>query len=204
MTGYDVDTTLTYKPITQSVEFSRLFEKQDAQNLLFTSALRMNSTFPYITPITELPSNPPIEVMDAGLIDNFGLEEAVKFIYTFRTWLTTHTRRIIIIQIRDQVKKQKIWGNSPTDIFGSLTFPVTQFYNSLFPVENFKEDRMIEYLSHGYNGRLSVVYFQLNNQGNEDVSLSWRLTDYEKNIILTSMGTEENKDALEKLKKLMK
>ena len=203
MTGYDVDTTLTYKPITQSIEFSRLFKNQDAQNLLFTSALRMNATFPFITPLTELPSNPPIEVMDAGLIDNFGLEDAVKFIYTFRTWLSTHTGRIIIIQIRDQVKKQKIWANTPTDIMGSITFPITQFYTSLFPVENFKEDRMVEYMSRWYPGKVSVVYFQLNNEGNYDISLSWRLTDREKAIVLNSMKTKENIDAQKQLKKLM-
>ncbi len=204
MTGYDVDPNLTYRPITQSIEFSRFFKEQDAKNLLFTSALRMNSTFPYITPLTELPSNPPIELMDAGLIDNFGLEDAVKFIYTFRNWLPKHTGRIIIVQIRDQVKKQRIWGNSPTDIMGSITFPVSQFYSSLFPVESFKEDRMVEYMSQWYKGKISVVYFQLNNEGNDDLSLSWRLTDREKSIILNSMKTEDNKEALKQLKKLMK
>ncbi|HTA27769.1 MAG TPA: patatin-like phospholipase family protein [Bacteroidia bacterium] len=204
MTGYDVDTTFSYKPIPQSIEFSRVFKDQGAQNLFFTSALRMNSTFPFISPLTELPSNPPIEAMDAGLIDNFGLEEAVKFVYTYRNWLPSHTRRILIIQIRDQVKKQRIWGNSPTDILGSITFPITQFYTALFPVENFKEDRMVEYMSAWYKGRIDVVYFQLNNEGNDDVSLSWRLTDREKYIILNSMKTAENQDALAQLKKLMR
>ena len=204
MTGYDIDTTLTYRPITQSIEFSRLFKEQNAQNLFFTSALRMNSTFPFISPLTELPSDPAIEVMDAGMIDNFGLEEAVKFIYTYRTWLPKHVRRIIIIQIRDQVKKQRIWGNSPTDLLGSITFPVTQFYNSLFPVENFKEDRMVEYMSQWYKGKVNVVYFQLNNNGNEDISLSWRLTDREKDTVLNSMKTMENQDAIQQLKRLMK
>ena len=204
MTGYDVDTNVTYKPNTQSIEFSRFFAKQDAQNLFFTSALRMNSTFPFISPLTELPSDPPVEAMDAGLIDNFGMEEALKFIYTYKDWLPKHTRRIIIIQIRDQLKKQKIWGNSPTDLFGSITFPISQFYTALFPVENFKEDRMVEYMSHWYKGKVSVVYYQLNNQSNDDVSLSWRLTDREKSIILNSMKMEDNKKALEQLKTLMK
>ncbi|HTB30952.1 MAG TPA: patatin-like phospholipase family protein, partial [Bacteroidia bacterium] len=204
MTGYDVDSNIVYKPNTQSIEFSRFFENQNAKNLFFTSALRMNSTFPFITPITELPSNPPIEAMDAGLIDNFGMEEAEKFIYTYRDWLPKHTRRIIIIQVRDQLKKQKIWGNSPTDILGSITFPITQFYTALFPVENFKEDRMVEYMSRWYRGKISVVYFQLNNEGNDDVSLSWRLTDREKSIILNSMKMKDNEEALALLKKLMK
>jgi len=203
MTGYDVDTTITYKPISQSIEFSRLFKDQDAKNLLFTSALRMNATFPFITPMTELPSNPAIDVMDAGLIDNFGLEDAVKFIYAFRNWLQTHTRRIIIIQIRDQYKKQLIRANNPTDILGSITFPISQFYASLFPLENFKEDQMVEYMSRWYPGRISVVYFQLNNEGSDDVSLSWRLTDREKAIVLSSMKTNDNKEAVKQLKKLM-
>jgi len=118
--------------------------------------------------------------------------------------LPKHTGRIIIIQIRDQLKKQRIWGNSPTDIMGSITFPISQFYTALFPVENFKEDRMVEYMSQWYKGKVSVVYFQLNNQGNDDISLSWRLTDREKSIILSSMETEDNKEALAQLKKLMK
>ena len=33
------------------IEFSRLFAGQDAQNLKITSALRMNATFPYISPM---------------------------------------------------------------------------------------------------------------------------------------------------------
>jgi len=204
MTGFDVDTSVTYGPVTQSIEFSRIFKDQDAPNLHFTSALRMNASFPFISPMTELPSNPTIEVMDAGLIDNFGLEDAVKFVYTFRKWLQTHTRRIIIVQIRDQFKKQKIKANNPTDILGSITFPISQFYASLFPEENFKEDRLIEYTSAWYKGKISVVYFQLNNEGSDDVSLSWRLTDREKSVILTSMKTEGNKESQKQLKNLMK
>jgi len=204
MTRYDADANVNYKPVPESVEFSRLFKEQDAQNLSFTSALRMNATFPYITPITELPSNPPVDVMDAGLIDNFGMEETVNFIYTFRSWLSKHTRKIIIIQIRDQLKEQRIWDNSPTDIVGSFAFPVSQFYNNLFPVESFKEDRLTEYMSRWYKGKINVVYFQLNNEGHDDVSLSWRLTDREKQIVHKSMQLENNQEALEQLKKLMK
>ncbi len=204
MTDYDFDSTVVYEPLPQSVEFSRLFKNQDAQNLLFTSALRMSSTFPFITPITELPSSPPIEVMDAGLIDNLGLEETVKFIYTFRTWLSQHTRRIIIIQIRDQVKKQKIVGNSPTDMLGSITFPVSQLYGTLFSIESFKEDRILEYMSQWYKGKLNVVYFQLNNSVDNDISLSWRLTKHEKMMVSNSMQVSENKKAVKMLTELMK
>jgi len=204
MTGYNIDSSVTYMPLTQSVEFTRLFEGQDANNLLFTSALRMNATFPYITPITALPSKPVIEAMDAGLLDNFGLEETAKFIYTFRKWLQANTNRIIIIQIRDQYKQQKIMDNAPKDIMQSFTFPVNQFYSNLFPVENYKEDRMMEYLSNWYQGKLKVEYFQLNNAGNDDISLSWHLTDREKRQVTESMKVQDNQQSLEDLSKLLK
>lgn len=202
MTTYDADTDVLYEPVKQSVEFSRLFKNQGASNLFFTSALRMNATFPFITPIAQLPSKPAIEVMDAGLIDNFGMESTVKFIYTFRNWLPKHTGRIIIIQIRDQPKKQLISNNSPNDIINSLIFPVAQSYNCLFPIENFNQDRTVEYMSRWYKGNIDILYFQLNNQGSDDISLSWRLTNREKTIVLNSMKTDDNKKALKQLKQL--
>ncbi|MCT4623031.1 MAG: hypothetical protein N4A46_05355, partial [Schleiferiaceae bacterium] len=38
------------------IEFMRFFEKQQAGNLPFSTALRMSATFPYITPLVSLPS----------------------------------------------------------------------------------------------------------------------------------------------------
>jgi len=204
MTDYDVDTNTFYKPLPQTVEFTRLFADQDAQNLCFTSALRMSATFPYITPITALPSDPAIEAMDAGLVDNFGLEEAVKFVYSFRNWIAQNSSRIIIIQIRDQYKQPKITDNSPHNLLESLTFPINRFYSNLFPVENYKEDRMMEYMSRWYKGKIDVVYFQLDNQGSEDISLSWHLTDREKNQVRNSMTTLGNMQSIAELKKIMK
>lgn len=203
MTAYNVDTNISYQPVQQSVEFSKLFKAQDASRLFFTSALRMSATFPFITPPTQLPSNPTIELMDAGLIDNFGLESTTKFIYTYRNWLPTHVRRIIIIQVRDQSKQTPIRNNSPTNIFNSITFPVSQMYNCLFPIENFNEDRTVEYMSRWYKGNINIIYFQLNNDPKDDISLSWRLTDHEKALVLNSMKTTNNKDAINQLKALM-
>ncbi|MGP8216647.1 MAG: patatin-like phospholipase family protein [Bacteroidia bacterium] len=204
MTDFDVDSTLHYDPMTQSVEFTRLFANQDAQNLRFTSALRMSATFPYITPITMLPSDPAIEAMDAGLVDNFGLEEAVKYIYSFRQWLTDNVGRIIIIQIRDQYKRPAITDNSPHDLVQSLTFPVNRFYSNLFPVENYKEDRMLEYMSRWYKGKLDVICFQIDNTGTDDISLSWHLTDKEKQQVENSIKQPDNVHSVEELKKLFR
>jgi hypothetical protein len=204
MTDFEVDSTLKYSPMTQSVEFTRLFAKQDAQNLCFTSALRMNATFPYITPITMLPSEPAIEAMDAGLLDNFGLEEAVKYVYTFRKWLADNADRVIIIQIRDQYKQPAIRDNSPHNLIESFTFPVNRFYSNLFPVENYKEDRVLEYMSRWYKGKLNVISFQIDNTGTDDISLSWHLTDREKAQVKGSMKQPDNIKCIDDLKKMFK
>ncbi|HEV8515156.1 MAG TPA: patatin-like phospholipase family protein, partial [Cyclobacteriaceae bacterium] len=59
------------------IDFQRFFHDQGAAQLRFLSALRMSATFPYITPNTTLPTNPGIQIMDAGISDNFGLSDAV-------------------------------------------------------------------------------------------------------------------------------
>ncbi len=203
MTRYFTSPNLSFSPIPQSVEFTDIFHDQNADNLLFTSALRMNATFPYITPIVSLPSSPIIEVMDAGLLDNFGLEETIKFINTFQNWLQANSSRIIILQIRDQFKKAKITNNAPKDILQSFTFPVNQFYGTLFQIENYKEDMLTDYLANWYKGKIDVISIQLNNEGNDDISLSWHLTDEEKNLVKSSITSPDNKAAIKKLDSLL-
>ena len=81
---------MTYKTDNtyyDGIEFTRLFSEQDSKNLKFTSALRMNATFPYILPMVSLPSDPPIEIMDAGFRDNYGLKTSIKFIENFKNWI---------------------------------------------------------------------------------------------------------------------
>jgi hypothetical protein len=56
-------------------------------NVNILSALRMNATFPYVLPNVWLPTNPIIDVMDAGLRDNFGQESSLRFIEVFKDWL---------------------------------------------------------------------------------------------------------------------
>src|SRR5215831_10244098 len=66
-----------------AVDFQALFAKQDPLNLRTLTALRMNATFPYVLPNVWLPSKPVIDVMDAGLRDNFGQETALRFLANF-------------------------------------------------------------------------------------------------------------------------
>jgi len=68
-----------------AVDFGRLFKDQGSENVRYLTALRANATFPYILPNVYLPTEPEIEIMDAGFRDNFGLKSAVRLFMFLKT-----------------------------------------------------------------------------------------------------------------------
>ncbi len=107
-------------PNVEEIEFMRFFKNQDAENLAFESALRMNATFPYILPSVTLPCQPSIEVMDAGLRDNFGMKATLQYLNTFSEWIRANTSGIVIVQIRDQPKDFSSEDGGVMSMFESL------------------------------------------------------------------------------------
>ena len=82
----------------QAVEFFKLFPK--ATNLELATAVRLNATFPFLTPAATLPTVPPRRVMDAGFYDNHGIQVAAAWIYANRKWLMENTSEVIVLQLR--------------------------------------------------------------------------------------------------------
>ena len=200
------------------IDFNRFFKEQDAGDLRFLSALRMSATFPYITPNTTLPTNPPIEIMDAGISDNFGVSDAVRFLYAFREWVKENTSGIIFVSIRDSPKLWQIHEKSSQTIVNNMTQPISNVYNNF---ENFQDitsdlligqahswlplpiDRVdIQYQAESYTSVLQSMDSIRNNGAR--ASLSWRLTTREKQGIVNNINSPHNKDALAKLVRLLK
>ena len=200
------------------IDFNRFFKEQDAGDLRFLSALRMSATFPYITPNTTLPTNPPIEIMDAGISDNFGVSDAVRFLYAFREWVKENTSGIIFVSIRDSPKLWQIHEKSSQTIVNTMTQPISNVYNNF---ENFQDitsdlligqahswlplpiDRVdIQYQAESYTSVLQSMDSIRNNGAR--ASLSWRLTTREKQGIVNNINSPHNKDALAKLVRLLK
>ena len=59
-------------------------------------------------------------------------------------------------------------------------------------------------MSHWYFGKVDVVYFQIDNTGTDDISLSWHLTDIEKLQVKNSINQPDNVKAIELLKTMLK
>jgi len=194
---------LKMERLSEGIEFRRFFKKQEADSLQFTSALRMSATFPVIMPIVTLPSMPEMHVVDAGGKDNFGLETALKFLFTFRNWINTNTSGVVIIQVRDRHKKVQDDPKGNQSLIQSLTAPIASLYGNIFSVQDYAQDQQLEYAGLWFDGKLEVINLQLRNQKPDKISLSWHLTEKEKQKVFNSIHLPENKEAIERIRKLL-
>ena len=131
---------------TKGIEFSRFFNDQDSQNLRFLSALRMSATFPYVAPNVKLPSDPEMQIMDAGISDNFGVEAAARFIYVFKDWIQKNTSGVIVVSIRDTQKNKPIEKQIHPSLFQRLFTPLEGIYMNQEYMQDINNDNLLEYI----------------------------------------------------------
>ena len=190
--------------INENIEFTRFFNEQGARDLSFLSALRMNATFPYVFPATKLPSEPTIEILDAGIRDNYGFSNTLKFMYSFRNWLVDNTQKIVIIQIRDQQKFRDIKASKTRSLWESLTQPFGTFYTTIIDVQDYAMEDQVRQAYEWYGGEIEVVEFVLNRSETNPISLSWHLTKKEKDRIQSSLDSETNTKAFIRLNEILR
>ncbi len=193
-------------PLPDAVEFRRMFKNQNADSLSILSTLRMNATFPYILPVAQLPSNPTLDIMDAGLTDNYGVGIAMRFIYSFRNWISSNTSGIIIIQLRDSHKLLPVKENPPTSILEMIGSPLGNIYNNLFNMMDFQQDGMVQSASLWLDCPVDVVDFELRSielDTKDEISLSFHLTKKEKQKVKASIYLPENQNSITRLKQLL-
>jgi len=189
------------RPLTENVEFRRLFVNQNADSLRFLSALRMNATFPYILPAVTLPSDPEIEVMDAGIRDNYGLETSFQFLSSLDYWFKKNIKKVVILQIRDKGKSFEPKGISPS-VFNRLKSPIGNIYGNFGRVQEYNQDQFFENANRLLGVEIQWVNFELLQNDEESISLSFHLSKLEKQQILKALEDEENIKAMNTLKQL--
>ncbi len=199
------------------VDFQRLFSGHHGSELRFLSALRMSATFPYITPNTTLPTEPPIQIMDAGISDNFGLSDAVRFVYAYKEWIAENTDGIIFLSIRDSPKLGIISPKTGLSIMDNITQPISSIYNNFENFQDITSDMLIGHARSWFNGNIDRIDIQYQaesyvpilqkmdsiRQNSARASLSWRLTKREKQGIIDNMNSEANQQQLQKLRLLL-
>jgi hypothetical protein len=199
------------------IDFHRLLKDHGSDSLRFLSALRMCATFPYITPNTTLPTKPAIHIMDAGISDNFGLNDAIRFLYAYKDWIAENTSGVVFVSIRDSPKLAKIAAREGQTIMDAVTQPISSVYNNFENFQDITSDLLIGYSHSWFNNSIERIDIEYEaedyvpilqkmdslRKNNARASLSWRLTTREKQSIIGNMATEKNKAAIDRLKKLL-
>jgi hypothetical protein len=181
------------------IEFSRFFAAQDAKNLRFLSALRMNATYPYILPMVHLPAEPVMEIMDAGASDNLGMATATRFADVFKDWIKTNTSGIVFVQLNETSQTTTVAPPSMGILSRFLT-PLSvggMFFNMQLLIE----DAQINHLSQQLGAdKVQVIKLMYHPQRPQDrASLSFHLTQREYEDILHSLKQQTNQNALQKV-----
>ncbi|MDN5211652.1 patatin-like phospholipase family protein [Fulvivirgaceae bacterium BMA12] len=209
----------------KGIEFRHFFRNQASGSLRFLSALRMSATFPYITPNISLPSEPPMEIMDSGISDNFGIADAIKFLFVFKSWISENTGGVVILSLRDSDKDRPITESRGFSLFQKFFTPIRSLYVNWDNIQDFNNDNLVEFAQSWFDGSIEKIELQYvnrtityngNNKNNkraipisqqeyttERASLSWRLTGKEKKHIIESIESTENQIALAQIKRLL-
>lgn len=193
---------------SSGIDFLRFFESQGSANLKFQSALRMNAAFPYITPNVSLPSSPTIKIMDAGITDNFGISDAVRFLYTFKDWVAQNTDEVVIISIRDSQKNKSIGKIDRLSLVDQVFNPISSIYNNFENIQNHQNDNQIQNANTWMKNDIRMITLEYNPEDNEFIkdraSLNWRLTESEKQSIIENVSSPLNQKKTAKIIELLK
>lgn len=189
-------------PLVEDIEFMRLFADHEGENLRFLTAIRMSATFPYVLPIVTLPANPKVEVMDAGLRDNYGMKNTLQFLFTFRDWIEENTSGVVIIQTRDR-QKEFTEDRVINSWFDRTTSPLGTLYGNFTRIHDFEHDRLLLQVSGWLNTEFELLTFSLHHDRNENISLSFHLTALEKKRIMYSMRLPQNQRSLQRAQEIL-
>jgi len=188
-----------------AVDFASLFKEEDPMNLRFLTALRMNATYPYILPNVWLPSKPVIDVMDAGLRDNYGQETSLRFLHIFKDWIKQNTRGVLIIQVRARAKGTWDQINVNSDITGIITKPVTMLQTNWFVLQDYFQDDEITYAQNFLDSNFHrVAFMYIPDKPERGATINFHLTAREKKEVMSSLKRKNNVEAFEQVERYLK
>ncbi|MBS1772744.1 MAG: patatin-like phospholipase family protein [Bacteroidetes bacterium] len=195
----------TANPPIDAVDFQAFFGKQHAQNLCITSALRMSATFPIILPVAKLPSTPEINVMDAGMRDNFGVEVAMRYMQVMQKWIEKNSHKVILLEIRDTREHEVFKGTEIENIGSMISEPLFSIQNKWEAFQSFNHSYMKDFAKLYYNDRLRILNMQyIPEKKEKPAAMNFHVTQYEKQDLLLSIYNPINMATADSLIKLLK
>ena len=187
-----------------AVDFGRLFAAQGAENLRFTTALRMNATYPYVLPNVYLPSDPPVEVLDAGFRDNFGLKSATRFIHVFKDWIKENTSGVVLVVVRAFDRQREIKSSKNQGIFETIFNPLEIAFK-VMSLQDYEHDNNLGFIYDLLGPeRFEIIRFTYHpSEAMKDSPISFYLTQREREDLIRAIGAPESVESLERLRQVL-
>jgi hypothetical protein len=197
------DTTLMAPIDPDAIDFQAFFKNQDPLNMRLLTALRMNATFPYVLPNVWLPSKPVIDVMDAGLRDNYGPETALRFIQVFKDWIEQNTSGVVMVQIRDRITGGWDHPYESTDITELFTKPMLILQFNWYKMQDYNQNDLLSLTQASLGRKFHKISFQyVPKKEDAGAALNFHLTKREKINIYEALDNENNKACFNQYLKL--
>jgi hypothetical protein len=198
------DTTAVPMADPDAIDFTSFFAKQDPFNIRMLTALRMNATFPIVLPNVWLPSDPVVDVMDAGLRDNYGQETSLRFLISFDKWIKENTGGVLLIQIRDRTSGGWEMPYLSDDISDHATKPFLLLQHNWFKMMEYFQNDMLNYYTTSSGNDVHKVVFQYAAETEEKkAALNFHLTKREEKDISGSVHSPFNQHSFQQLMELL-
>ena len=192
-----------HQPIVENIDFQHLLKDHDAPYLKLTTALRMSATFPYILPTVSLPTNPTLDLMDAGIRDNYGLTPLVDFLSEYHNWIQENTSGVVIIQFRDVEKEANFIKNVNSSFISRMVSPLGTVYGNIFNTHNYNQDQVYQLLRSSAPYPVEMVVLELYQTDRDRISLSLHLTELEKKQIHRGVYHPRNQEQFNRIRELL-
>ena len=188
----------------ENIDYQTFFKDNHPEKLRFSSALRTSATFPFIMPMVTLPTSPEMQLMDAGIRDNYGMRAALNYLFANEEWIKENTSGVILLSIRDTKKILKNEFYHHISLTDKLTLPFGNMYNNFPRTQDFDQDELFKLGVQGFDFPVNMVIFNLRESKKDRISLSWHLTAYEKLKIKKALYSPSNIKASKQLEMLLK
>lgn len=191
-------------PPIDAVDYCAFFPEQNAHDLRLTSALRMNATFPYILPVVRLPSQPRMNIMDAGLRDNFGIQVASRYLHVMRDWITANTSEAIFVEIRDTRENDVTSNTDQSSLVNMLADPLFVIQNKWEAFQSYGYNYVKDFAPAFVNNKMKFITLQyIPQEFTRTAALNFHLTKREKEDIYQSVYHSYNQYEINRLVTLL-
>lgn len=185
---------------SDAIDFRKLMANNDPDSLRFTTAIRANASFPYILPNVAMPTEPRIELVDAGFMDNMGLNSGHRFIHVFKDWIKENTSGVVMVVIRGSAPQEK--PISERQGFVEAAVNPVRIMRRIVDIQDFEQDNLLSYTLDIFGEDFIdfIPFTYKEGQDTNPASMSLHLTEREKIDIINSFYHDDNQESLKRLK----